>query len=701
MAAALKGRGALSNPADRFARTRAEGIDDGWFVEPPPDSIETTVQPDHARSIINTNDSPDIPFEQSINPYRGCSHGCVYCVAGDTPVLLADGTTRPIAQVRAGDAIYGTRREGRYRRYVHTQVLAQWSVLKQPYRIVLQDGTQLVAGGDHRFLTERGWKYVTGAGSGRSCRPHLTTGNRLIGTGAFAHTAKKDDEYRGGYLCGLIRGAGMLGCWPYERVGRTHGDPWQLRLAMCDAEALHRARLWLAELGIATPSLHFRAATAQRRAMSAIGTHARAQVRSIQRLIGWPRSATPEWHAGFLAGIFDAEGSYSDGVLRISNTSLEIIDWMRRSLRVLGFGFVVEQEHRSPHKPIDGVRIVGGLREQLRFFHTVDPAITRKRDIQGQAVKNQAKLGVACIEPLGGVMRLYDITTGTGDFIANGVVSHNCYARPSHAYMGLSSGLDFETKLFFKQDAAQLLTAELARPGYVCKPITLGANTDPYQPLEKQLRVTRDVLEVLERTSHPVSIVTKSTLILRDLELLAGMARRGLVQTHVSITSLDRELKRRMEPRAASPQARLEVVRQLSSAGIPVSVLVAPVIPVLTDHELERILEAAVAAGAGSAGYVMLRLPYEVKDLFREWLATHYPLRANHVMSVLQSLRGGRDNDPRFGSRMRGEGPFADLIRVRFRGACARLGLSRASIAPLRTELFRRPLDTPQLDLGL
>ncbi len=276
-----------------------------------------------------------------------------------------------------------------------------------------------------------------------------------------------------------------------------------------------------------------------------------------------------------------------------------------------------------------------------------------------------------------------------------------CFARPSHAYLGLSPGLDFETKLFFKQDAAQLLTAELSRPGYVCKPITLGANTDPYQPVERQLRVTRGVLEVLERTSHPVSIITKSTLILRDLELLAGMARHGLVQANVSITSLDLELKRCMEPRAASPRARLEVVRQLSSAGIPVSVLVAPVIPVLTDHELERILEAAVRAGAGSAGYVVLRLPHEVKDLFREWLATHYPLRARRVMSIVQSLRGGRDNDPRFGLRMRGTGPFAGILELRFRKACERLGLSRASASPLHTGLFRRPGETDQLDLGL
>lgn len=276
-----------------------------------------------------------------------------------------------------------------------------------------------------------------------------------------------------------------------------------------------------------------------------------------------------------------------------------------------------------------------------------------------------------------------------------------CYARPSHAYVGLSSGLDFETRLFFKQDAAKLLKAELARPRYVCKPITLGANTDPYQPVEKQLAVTRSLLDVLAAARHPVSIVTKSTLILRDLDLLRDMAVHGLVHAHVSVTTLDRELKRRLEPRAASPEARLEVIRQLAAAAVPVTVLVAPVIPALTDHELERILEAAAAAGARSAGYVLLRLPHEVKTLFREWLAQHYPLRAQHVMSIVQSLRNGQDNDPRFGTRLRGEGPFAQLLRLRFAKACTRLGLPRARDAPLTTTLFRPPTAGSQAILDL
>jgi DNA repair photolyase len=266
-----------------------------------------------------------------------------------------------------------------------------------------------------------------------------------------------------------------------------------------------------------------------------------------------------------------------------------------------------------------------------------------------------------------------------------------CYARPSHAYMGLSPGLDFETRLFYKADAAQRLEEELARPGYVCKPITLGANTDPYQPVERHLGVTRSILEVLARTRHPVTVVTKSALLLRDLDLLADMARARLASVAVSVTTLDDELKRRMEPRAAAPQARLRVVRELNAAGVPAGVLVAPVVPALTDQELEDILAAAAAAGARWAGYVLLRLPYEIKDLFTEWLAEHYPQRADHVMSLIRDMRGGRESDPRFGFRMRGTGPYALLLGSRFKLACRRLGLESGGREALSAAHFRPP----------
>ncbi len=275
-----------------------------------------------------------------------------------------------------------------------------------------------------------------------------------------------------------------------------------------------------------------------------------------------------------------------------------------------------------------------------------------------------------------------------------------CYARPSHAYQGLSAGLDFETQIFAKHDAAKLLQAELANPRYQCKPIMLGANTDPWQPIERGLRITRAVLEVLVRTRHPVHVITKGAGVLRDIDLLADLAKDGLASAFVSLPTLDDALKRVLEPRAASPGARLRIIEALSKAGVPVGVMVAPVIPVLTDHELESILDAAHAAGAQRAAYIMLRLPFEVKDLFRDWLAQHFPLAAAHVMSQVQDMRGGRDNDPEFGSRMSGLGVVAQLTKKRFEIACRRLGLATGRGTSLTTGLFVRPYAvTPQMSL--
>jgi DNA repair photolyase len=273
-----------------------------------------------------------------------------------------------------------------------------------------------------------------------------------------------------------------------------------------------------------------------------------------------------------------------------------------------------------------------------------------------------------------------------------------CFARPSHSYLGLSPGLDFETKLFYKEDAVSLLEAELAKPRYQCKPIALGINTDAYQPLEKRLEVTRGILTVLARCRHPVTLITKSALVLRDLDLLVELSRYGLVSVMLSVTSLSNEVKRTLEPRTASPQARLRVVAQLAEAGIPVGVMVAPLIPAITDHELEDILAASRAAGATCASYVLLRLPHEVKLLFREWLAEHYPDRAAHVMSLIHQTQGGKDYNPRFGVRMRGTGPYAELLRTRFALASRRLGFDAASIRhDLATNLFRSPgAATPQ-----
>jgi DNA repair photolyase len=279
-----------------------------------------------------------------------------------------------------------------------------------------------------------------------------------------------------------------------------------------------------------------------------------------------------------------------------------------------------------------------------------------------------------------------------------------CYARPSHAWLELSPGLDFETRLYAKTNARELLSAEFSRPSYRPSPIALGANTDAYQPVERRYGITRSIIELLAECDHPFTLVTKSALVERDLDLIAPMARKNLVKVFVSIGTLDRELARRLEPRAASPQRRLDTLRALSSAGVPCGVMVAPVVPGLSDKSIEEVLKAAHSAGADTAAYILMRLPHELKGLFRDWLDTHYPLRAAHVMSLVQQVRGGRDNDPGFGTRMSGTGLFANLIRKRFSVACKRIGMSGRDSAGreppgLDCNLFRAPPPTGQLRL--
>jgi len=274
-----------------------------------------------------------------------------------------------------------------------------------------------------------------------------------------------------------------------------------------------------------------------------------------------------------------------------------------------------------------------------------------------------------------------------------------CYARPSHAYLELSPGLDFETKLFAKLNAPELLREELAKPGYKPSPIALGANTDCYQPIERKYRITRQILEVLAECNHPVTMVTKSALVERDLDILGPMAQKNLVRVFVSIGTLDRELARKLEPRAASPQRRLDVLKNLANAKVPCGVMVAALIPALNDKTMEHVLEAAAGVGAEEAAYVVMRLPNELKDLFKEWLAAHYPERAEHVMSIIHQLRGGRDNDPRFGTRMTGIGNFAELVAKRFEIACRKYRLNEHGAGRRRAELdcslFKPPAANP------
>lgn len=682
---APRGRGTGLNPANRFEPIEVER------EEPGPDHVPTVYLRDTTRSIIATNDSPDVGFDASVNPYRGCEHGCVYCLEGDTPILMGDGTTRPLQDLRVGDEIYGTRREGWYRRYVKTTVLAHWQTSKPAYAVTLADGTRLVTSGDYRFLTERGWKFVTGTEQGPARRPHLTLNNKLMGSGGFTAAPGTDDpNYRRGYLCGIIRGDGHLASYEYERVGRSHGNQHQFRLALVDREPLERARQYLAELGVSVDEFVFQTATGDRRQMDAIRTSARASVEKVRELIGKPVETTAGWWRGFLAGIYDAEGCYSECILRITNTDEELISWICSGLSSLGLDFVREPAQRGANLPVQTVRLVGGLQAHLRFWQSVGNAIPRKREIEGVAIKCSAALGIRSIEPLGEEMPLFDITTGTGDFIADGVVSHNCYARPTHEYFGLSAGLDFETKIFVKEEAPGLLRRELASSRWTPKVLAMSGVTDPYQPIEKKLRVTRGCLEVLAEFRNPVGIITKNRLVTRDVDLLGELAGDGAASVALSITTLDGDLAARMEPRASHPRDRLRALEELAAAGVPCGVMVAPVVPGLTDHEVPRILQAAADAGASHAGYVMLRLPWAIKDLFADWLEQNFPDRREKVLARLRELRGGRLYDAKFGDRMRGEGVFAEQIRALFETSRRRAGLDRPR-PELSTAAFRRP----------
>src|SRR6185437_5184584 len=323
---------------------------------------------------------------------------------------------------------------------------------------------------------------------------------------------------------------------------------------------------------------------------------------------------------------FDAEGSYRDGTVRMSNTDPLIIDAIIRCLARFGFSFVIELPPAGERlRPVKVVRICGGLREHLRFFHTIHAAINRKRDIEGQAVKSSADLRVESLEPLGGCSLLFDITTETGDFIANGVVSHNCYARPTHEYLGFSAGLDFESKILVKEDAPALLRKQLMSKSWKPQSVALSGVTDCYQPIERHLKLTRQRLEVLREFRNPFTTISKNHLVTRDIDIISEMAAIRAAASFVTITSLDADLCGILEPRTSRPSLRLKTIEELSRAGVPVGVMVAPVIPGLTDHEMPAILAEAARAGARFAGYTIVRLPLTVRPLFLEWLETHYP----------------------------------------------------------------------------
>jgi DNA repair photolyase len=593
-----------------------------------PEFRDITFYEVEAKSILNRVPAASgMPFEWTINVYRGCSHACVYCMSGETPILMADGRTKQLADVRPGDTVYGTIRDGAYRRYVATNVVDHWSTVKRAYRILLEDGTELVASGDHRFLTDRGWKYVTGTEHGRHRRPHLTLNNKLMGTGGFAPPPADGPDYRRGYLCGMIRGDGHLGSYSYPRPGRAHDVVHRFRLALVDLEAIRRARTYLSGLDVPTREFLFQRAVGERQDMTAIRTSTWAGVASIERIIAWPCDPSDAWRKGFLAGIFDAEGSYSRGILRICNTDAAIIDQLTSCLRRFGLSYAVESRLTGNGKLLQIVRLVGGLRKHLRFFHTADPAITRKRIIDGMAIKGDAPLRVAAIEPLGADLPLYDITTGTGDFIANGVVSHNCFARPSHRYLNFDAGRDFERRIVVKVNAPEVLRRELRKRSWTGAHVAMGTNTDPYQRCEGRYRLTRGVLEVLRDYANPCSVLTKSPLLLRDLDLFVELAETAGFSANLSIGTLDEEVWRRSEPGTPHPKARMASVKQLVAAGIPCGILMAPILPGISDspEQLRAVVRAAAEAGASHLTPITLHLRPGVKEEFMPWLEESYP----------------------------------------------------------------------------
>ncbi|HVR83419.1 MAG TPA: radical SAM protein, partial [Planctomycetota bacterium] len=504
----VRGRGTGTNPQNRFTRRSVEA--DPEAADPEAPLPRTQFLKDTSRTLIAKNESPDIGFDRSINPYRGCEHGCVYCLSGETLILMADGTSRPLSDLRPGDWIYGTRRSGGSRRYVRTQVSAHWATRKRAFRVILEDGTQLIASGDHRFLTDRGWKFVRASEPGLSPRPFLTQNSKLLGVGHFAPSSPRTKEYERGYLCGLIRGDGPRGTSSTERAGRESGKPFCFRLAMEDEEPLSRAAGFLESFGARTHPFLVSEARESRKTLLAIRASSADSVSRIEQIVSWRSHPPAEWSRGFLAGIFDAEGSYSDGCLRIANLQHEVHVQVEDALHRWGF----RAETGGPLRPnrIPDVRLRGGLPEALRFFHVAQPSIARKRNLEDSAVKSPARLRVVDIEPMERPRELFDVTTGTGDFVANGVISHNCYARPYHEYLGFSSGLDFETKILVKEDAPELLHEELSSPGWTPQVIAVSGVTDAYQPAERTYRLTRRCLEVLARFRNPVVIITKNHL---------------------------------------------------------------------------------------------------------------------------------------------------------------------------------------------
>lgn len=584
----------------------------------------------------------NMPFTWTVNPLRGCSHACAYCLSPDTLVLMANGRQRRIAEVRVGDRVIGTESRGKYRYFVETEVEAAWRTRKPAQRVTLGDGTELVASGDHRFLTGRGWKHVSPLRPQDGRRPYLTTNNSLMGFGIGGATSAykgplENSYYRQGYLAGMIRGDGMMIDRTYTR--KSTGKPYRVthfRLALVDDDALRRSQEFLAAESVQTRMKPFVTGASSRKPMNMIVTSARDHYVQILKLIEWPVMSTQEWEKGFLAGIFDAEGSFSQGALRISNSDEEILSRVEAAMRTFDLPHVRE---RARANNVAVVRLRGGRAHVRRFFRLVRPAITRKLGIVGQAVKTSANLRVRSVEDLGYEQEMVDITTGTGDFIANGVVSHNCFARKTHEYLDLDAGKDFDSQIVVKTNVAEVLRAELNRPSWSREHVALGTNTDPYQRAEGRYQLMPGIIRALADSGTPFSILTKGPLLKRDLPLLVEAAERVPVSVAVSLAIVEPELQQRVEPGTPDPRARLGLIRSIAEAGLEVSVLAMPILPWLTDSQahLDALHEALAEAGASSVTTGALHLRPGAREWFLQWLAREHP----HLVAKYRRLYTG------------------------------------------------------------
>jgi DNA repair photolyase len=672
----LPGRGTGANPPNRY---------EPWHVELEPDEGDDAYGPpaqptvlyrDTSRTILAENDSPDVGFRFSLNPYRGCEHGCIYCLGPETPILHADMTWRPIGEVRVGDELTSFDEfpePGRTRKFRKSIVERVWWSQRPTVRLVTER-TEALTTAEHRWLQARDFRW--------SRTEHLVPGRRLRYM-TVTPDEEPDDDYRVGYIAGMSLGDGTFRYEPGWRSNRLGFPMAYWRVALVDDEPLTRLVNFLSRFAVEAYLRPFSSGTATRKALRKVEIRSLGRLAIVHTLITAERD-TRGYRRGFLAGFFDAEG-YSGDSLRISQVDLSVLDRVRRYAFSLGFNFQLELR---PGKA-STLRLVGRLTDRIRFFSVCRPAISRKvHGLFGREM-NLDPEPVRVIEP-GPLTDVVDIQTSTRTFYAAGLATHNCYARPSHEYLGFSAGLDFEQRIMVKENAPELLREALSAPRWEPQVVALSGNTDCYQPIERRLGITRRCLEVFAEFRNPVAAITKSALVARDADLFAELARQGAAQVLLSVTTLDPELARRMEPRAARPDRKLAAMRTLAEAGVPVGVMIGPVIPGLTDAEIPRILAAAADAGARSASWVLLRLPKPVDALFEGWLAEHYPERRARVLGRIRETREGRLSDAKFGRRMRGQGEYAGQIAALFAVAARKHGLD-GHLPSLSAAAFRRP----------